>query len=266
MVDFEGLHRLGSDSGSHGRDSWYLDPLVARQKAAANRSCVDRWAGERRRGRIFKTDLFEEANGGDHVLGDLAQGGGRTFGVDLVASTVVRAGRRFGADKACIAVADLRRLPFRSSSFDLIVSTSTLDHFEQADHIELAIAQLASALAPGGRLIVTLDNPFNPLYWPLRFFSKRVGPFSLGKTLSRRRLARVLRNQGLEVVAEDYLIHNPRLVSTLLFLALRRLLGDAADSPIRLLMQIFSWGDRLPTRSFTAAFSAVCAERPAARA
>ncbi len=261
MVDSGSLQRPATSIAPAAGDSWYLDPLVARQKADANRSCVDRWAGKRREGRILKTDLFEEANGNDHVLGSLAQGNGKTFGVDMVASTVARAGVRFGPPRANIAVADVRELPFRPGSFDLIFSTSTLDHFEEAGQIEAAIEQLAAALAPGGRLIVTLDNPLNPLYWPLRFWSKRVGPFSLGRTLSQRRMVRLAESLGLEVVATDYLIHNPRLVSTLLFLGLRRLLGRAADGPVALLMRIFSWGDRLPTRAFTGAFSAVCAER-----
>lgn len=242
-------------------DSWYLDPLVARQKAAANRSCVERWAGRRREGRILKTDLFEEANGQDHVLSDLSVKGGQVIGIDLVPGTVARAGRRFTRTGAAVVVADARRLPFRSGSFDLIFSTSTLDHFDEDGQIEIALAELAESLAPGGRIIVTLDNPLNPLYWPLRFWARRLGPFSLGYTLSRRRLAAAFQRLGLEIIAGDYLIHNPRLVSTLLFLMLRRLLGRHAEGPIGALMRLFSWGDRLPTRCFTGAFCVVCAEK-----
>ncbi len=243
-------------------DSWYLDPLVARQKAIENRSCVDRWAGDRCSGRILKTDLFEEANGQDHVITDLPAPGGKAFGVDMAASTVRRAAKNFGLAGSRVAVADLRKLPFRAGTFDLIFSTSTLDHFEEDGQIERALAQLATALAPGGRLIVTLDNPWNPLYWPLRIGTKQIGPFSLGRTMSRRRLTEALRDLDLEIVGGDYLIHNPRLVSTLLFLALRRLLGRRADGLVRALMTMFAWGGRLPTKAFTGSFVAVGAEKP----
>lgn len=222
---------------------------------------MERWAGARRHGRILKTDLFEEANGADHVLLDLAAGSGRAYGVDLAPDTAGRACMRFGSQGVRAAVADVRELPFQPGTFDLIVSTSTLDHFQTPGQIERALHELNRTLAPGGRMIITLDNPWNPLYWPLRLSSSRVGPFALGRTMSRRRLAAELEGMGLEVVGRDYLIHNPRLVSTLLFLTLRRLLGRRADAPIRVLMQLFAVGARLPFQCFTGAFLAVCAEK-----
>jgi hypothetical protein len=76
-------------------------------------------------------------------------------------------------------------------------------------------------------------------------------------------LVRRLEEAGLEVLATDVLIHNPRLISTLLFLALRRLLGRRADAPIRTLLKLFAALGHLPTRRFTACFVAACARKPA---
>jgi hypothetical protein len=59
------------------------------------------------------------------------------------------------------------------------------------------------------------------------------------------------------------LIHNPRLVSTALFMALRRTLGRRADGPIRFLLGSFERLGRLPTREYTACFVAVCGRKPA---
>jgi hypothetical protein len=75
-------------------------------------------------------------------------------------------------------------------------------------------------------------------------------------------LLSILERQGLEIQSNDWLIHNPRFVSTLLFLALRRTLGTRAERAIGWLLAAFSKLDRLPTRSFTGAFVAACARKP----
>jgi hypothetical protein len=72
----------------------------------------------------------------------------------------------------------------------------------------------------------------------------------------------MLEQAGLEVLDSRMLIHNPRLISTILFLALRRLLGRRADGPIAFLLHAFAALERLPTREFTGCFSAVRARKP----
>jgi hypothetical protein len=72
----------------------------------------------------------------------------------------------------------------------------------------------------------------------------------------------MLGRAGMEIESTDWLIHNPRFVSTLLFLALRRLLGGRAGRPIGWLLNGFSKMGRLPTRGFTGAFIGVCASKP----
>jgi hypothetical protein len=54
------------------------------------------------------------------------------------------------------------------------------------------------------------------------------------------------------------------MVSTLLFRALRLLLGRRADVPIRALLAAFAAIGRLPTRRFTACFVAARACKPEA--
>ena len=58
--------------------------------------------------------------------------------------------------------ADVRCLPFVDGVFDLVVSNSTLDHFETSREIERAVAEIHRVLAPRGLFILTLDNPANP--------------------------------------------------------------------------------------------------------
>jgi len=242
--------------------SWYLDPLVAAQKRRVHLDLFHRWMGAAP-GRLLKTDLFEEAYGEDQLLGDLAPACPVRIGMDLSPSTVLAARLRPGNCSVLPVAADARCLPFRSGSLDLIVSNSTLDHFSSPEEFHTAIAELTRVLQPGGRLMITMDNLANPTYWLLRWSSKLFGgPFPMGYTTTGAGLSRALRNAGLEVTATATLIHNPRVISTLLFLAARRVFGVRADGLVRAMLRLFGVLEQLPTRRMTACFVAVCAVKP----
>lgn len=243
--------------------SAYLDPLVARQKREVHLEFVRRCVAEANPRRVLKTDLFEEAFGEDQVLFDLAPQAEAVIGIDIAPTTAARARGLSPADGFHFLVSDARRLALRSGTFDLIYSSSTLDHFETRAEVLAALEELVRVLSPSGLLVVTLDNPWNPLYPVLRWATRfRIAPFPLGETLSRSELNLCLTELGMELVGNDWLIHNPRLLSTVLFLGIRRLLGAAGDGPIRVLLALFGVLGRLPTRPLTACFSAVCARKP----
>jgi len=241
--------------------SWYLDPLVADQKRDMHLALLERFASGAPRGTLLKTDLFEEANGSDELLGSCRHYG-LVIGMDLSRGEVARARRRHGS-AADFVVTDVRRLGLASDSVDVVFSNSTLDHFASQGELGDALAEVARVLRPGGVAIVTLDNPRNPTYWLLRL-AARLGesPYPLGATRSLPRLVESLEREGLEVTATEHLIHNPRGLSTLLFLVLRRLLGRRADRGVRGLLAAFALLDRLPTRGLTSCFVAVRARKP----
>ena len=242
-------------------DSWYLDPVVARQKADTFLALVERWRDPEATGPTLKTDLFEEANGEDALVPRL-EPRRRLVGLDIDPRTARRARRRFTAGELAVLVTDLRRLAFRDAALDLVVSPSTLDHFATERELELALAEIHRVLRPGGTAVVILDNPWNPLYHVVRFAAPLLAPFTLGRTLGRRGLCAALERVGFDVLGHDYAIHNPRGVLTLVNLVLRRVLGRFADPPIRTLLRLFALFDHLPTRVFTACFVAVGARRP----
>jgi SAM-dependent methyltransferase len=253
--------------GGAERPSWYLDPLVARQKQAVHLALIDRWA----KGVapvLLKTDVFEEANGSDQLLFQLNPYCEVAVALDLSAETVHRArGRCPGGHRNAFLVSDVRQIPLASNVVHLIVSNSTLDHFDAEYDFQEALTELVRVMAPGGRMIITVDNPLNVLYWPLRWISRlKSAPFPLGYTPTPASLIRKLRLAGLQVTDTATLIHNPRLVSTMLFVVLRRLLGDRADGVIAGLLKMFGFMERLPTRRLTACFFAACADKPAAGA
>jgi SAM-dependent methyltransferase len=244
--------------------SWYLDPLVAEQKRRIFRTWIRSLLETRNPGVVLKTDLFEEAYNRDHLLWDLFSKTRLSIGVDLDLRTPALAAARNSAGGVAYLVADVRSLPLKDGSVDVIVSTSTLDHFDDATDLDAAIVEMARVLRPAGSLFLMLDNPRNPLYPLLRWFSRRGWtPFALGQTLAAPVMVRKLELAGLRVIQTAGLIHNPRLISTLLFLALRRVLGRHADRPIRSLLALFALLERLPSRQVTACFVAACAIKPA---
>jgi hypothetical protein len=252
-------------SAARNSGSWYLDPVVAVQKKQAHLGLVGRWARGLNVRAFLKTDLFEEANGRDDILWNLFPAATQAIGMDLNPATVVRAKRRVSGPSTRFLSCDVRYPALRPGSVDLIVSTSTLDHLDDAAEFRASLTALAALVRGGGLLIVTMDNLENPLYRPLRWASQRGWiPFRLGYTVSMRELNRVLADIGLRVVDNAWLLHNPRIVTTLLCLALRRVFGRYADAPIRLLLRLFTMMGRLPTKRWTAVFVAACAQVPVA--
>jgi SAM-dependent methyltransferase len=246
--------------GGAAQPSWYLDPVVAAQKQAEHLRLTDQWAGAKI-GRLLKTDLFEEANGADQLLFELLPRCESAIAIDISLQTTARARSKCLDRGRChFVTTDLRTVGLASESVDLILSNSSLDHFESGAEFDSALNELIRLLRPGGRLIITLDNPLNPLYWPLKWMGQ-IGwaPYPLGYTPTPAGLISRLQSAGLTVIGKDTLIHNPRLISTGLFLGLRRGLGRRADVPVKALLQMFALLGRLPTRRITASFFGVCA-------
>lgn len=195
------------------RSGHYLDGFLGEMKRQAHFDLVRRWGGLPASGRVLKTDLFEEATGPDAFLADLARGGATAVGMDLSPAVVRRARARYG-DAHRYVVSDVRRLPFAPGSFALIVSPSTLDHFADPDDLGRALRELVRMLAPGGRLIVTLDNRQNVLD-PLLRLATRLGmtPYRLGRSYSIAELTAELERAGVRVEGTTAILHNPRLLA-----------------------------------------------------
>jgi len=251
------------DLGGRSSPNWYLDRLVAEHKRAEHQRLIRRWTAGANPRSVLKTDIFEEAHGSDQILFDLLQGVPVTIGMDVALPTVTKARQRCPSARILFYVGDVRCLPLRDESIDLVLSTSTLDHFETREEFRRSLAEVARIMRAGGELIITLDNAYNPWYYPLRWASqRRSAPFPLGYTASLRELRARLGALGLEVIGTDTLIHNPRLVSSALFTGLRRALGRFADGPIKAVLWFFALGDHLPTRWISGCFIAVRARKP----
>lgn len=162
-------------------------------------------------GRALKTDLFDEASGPYHHAHFLSSWGS-FVGLDRNPLVVRRAKARLGGSALCV-VADVRRLPFVAGAFPVIASLSTLDHFEAKREISASLHELARVQPPGGRLLLTLDNPANPevalrrLLPPAVVNRLRADTFFVGESLDAREGRRLLEEAGYSVERVDYLIH-----------------------------------------------------------
>ena len=223
-------------------------------------------------GDVLKTDLFDEAVGGGLVeaLGTRATS---VTGIDLVPD-IIDAARRPGLEAVH---ADVRHLPFGDASFDTIFSNSTLDHFDAPAEIERALAELARVLRPGGRLLVTLDNPRNPVValgkalsghglngaWrTIGSLTSRLGhaPYYVGATLGAQELREALARAGLVTEWEGTLVHAPRALAVIVAGPFERRGADARRRFVRACGACERL-DALPTRTFTAHFVAALAIR-----
>ncbi len=173
----------------------YMDPALARHIREVNLELIRRWAPQLERPKILKTDAFADATCPDRAFSWFIQADAQLVCVDIaprLASLGRNNARSLGYREATYVTADVRRLPFSSDSFDLIVSDSTLDHFQSTAEIDIALGELARLLKPGGVLIVGLDNPHNATNALFRLWMAcGRTPYFIGKTLTKTRLCAV---------------------------------------------------------------------------
>jgi len=222
------------------------------------------WIGGESRPDLLKTDLFDEVVSHGIVPWLLASGA-NVMGIDVAPAIVTEAVARNPGLEA--VVADVRSLPFAASSFDVVFSGSTLDHFKSAADIQTALGELRRVLRPGGTLILTLDNPANPIIWlrngPLLGLLRGIGivPYEVGATLGPRSLERAVQAADLDVVETTAVMHCPRAIAVAVAGPMEQLSRFWQDSFLRHL-QAWERLERLPTRWLTGHYVAVQAVAP----
>ena len=231
---------------------------------AVNRELISKWLAGAAMRAVLKTDLFDEAFG-DGLLPPLLDHSREVVGIDVAGGVIAAARAREGRLHGVRS--DVRRLPFASSAFDAVISISTLDHFVERADIDVSIVECARVLKPRGRLIITLDNPLNPVvgvrnllpFRPLRAIG--LVPYFVGATYGPRGLRRALDRAGFCVLDTAATMHAPRVFAIPVASAVERRGGARARRALAKSLFRFEKLARLPTRYVTGHFVAMLAEK-----
>ena len=107
-------------------------------------------------------------------------------GIDAAPAMIRVAGDAATDDRLRFVVGTAARLPWPAATFDLVVSTTSFDHW--ADQ-RAGLAECARVLAPGGCLV--LADLFSVLLLPTQLAGRR------GKARTKRRATRLVTEAGL---------------------------------------------------------------------
>jgi ubiquinone/menaquinone biosynthesis C-methylase UbiE len=119
------------------------------------------------------------------VLADHYPDAEQLVGIDAAPAMVKTANTIARDDRLTFAVGVAEQISYPDATFDLIVSTTSFDHWSDQ---QAGLRECARALRPGGRLV--LVDQFSVLLTPTMFTSRR------GKARTRRRATRLLLRAG----------------------------------------------------------------------
>lgn len=244
----------------------YNNEIISEHKRATYLNLLRRWVDIAQGGTILKTDLFAEAFDPVSFLFDIARENSQITGIDVSCDVIAAAKKRAehqGVDTGKYLCCDITSLPIRDSSFDLIISDSSLDHFPDEADIITAIKELGRVLRAGGTLFISLDNKSNltyPPYFVIRAWMKLgLAPYLIGKTLSLTRLRRVLEETGFDVKESAAIFHYPHPDALVRYLEhfLSRVSRGKLDGVIRKVLTLLDSLEKLRTRYLTGRYIAV---------
>ena len=110
-------------------------------------------------------------------------------GIDPAPAMIEAARAAAAGDRLQLVAGTAEELPWPAGTFDLVVSTTSFDHW--ADQ-RAGLAQCARVLAPGGWLVLT--DQFSAWLWPTLIGSRR------DKARTRRRATRLLTAAGFQPI------------------------------------------------------------------
>lgn len=229
-----------------------------------NHKLLQSWLPNHRVNLLLKTDMFDESlTPGLHPL--LSKYAAEFIGIDLSVVTIQSA--QANCDQLQAFTADVRHLPFPSETFDIIVSNSTLDHFNTTEDIILGLKELNRVLKENGQLLITLDNYTNPYIYlrnnlPFKLLNRlRIVPYYVGKSFGPFRFKRVLEALDFVVIEVTSFWHFPRIFLVCVAKVLDKYFSDRAKSKFLKGILAFEFLSKLPTRYITGQFIAVNAKK-----
>lgn len=171
---------------------------------------IKQWVGPVT-GLWLKTDLNEERNPERALLPELE---GSWVGID------VAVGCGPVIDASLVVCGDVRSLPFGTRAFDGVLSTSTLDHFDNDADLRRSLTELHRVLRPGGLLLLTMDNRRNVAIRARNAMPRLAHlltgqlPYPVGKSVTDREGEALLSECGFSVIDVIHILHAPFIFGT----------------------------------------------------
>jgi len=101
--------------------------------------------------------------GAGRMAAPLIDMGYEFWGVDAAPAMIEQCERRYhGSPRAHFSVGDAHKLEFDDAVFDVVICMGVIDRIQ---NWELAIAEMARVLKPGGSLIISFPNLSSPYAW-----------------------------------------------------------------------------------------------------
>jgi SAM-dependent methyltransferase len=190
---------------------------------------IRRAAGPLQGKRVLKLDLWNEAIN-TRILGWMASQGAVVVGLDIshVVTRRARENARGENFDPALLRADIRAIPFRDESFDVIYTMGTIEHI---DEYRQTIGEIRRVLRRGGTAIIGVPNFWDPFLRPLLVQVLTLMdryPYAPEKAFTRAELRRDVENAGLDVVEMTGILALPGVLRMLdLYLHVRAGLGPS---------------------------------------
>lgn len=149
------------------------------------------------------------ACGAAPVLSELRRRGAACIGVDHAPDMLRHAQKRLrsaGLDESGLYRADCRALPFADGAFDVAVCLGLISYVE---HYDAVLREIRRVLRPGGQVLISFRNCFNPVLWdPVRLLAtvavystgrSRPEPYRIGRLMDHREVYARMAAQGFEL-------------------------------------------------------------------
>lgn len=224
-----------------------------------NDRLFDNWLAPKKVNRLLKTDLFDESLT-DGLYPLLSKRAKSVVGIDISAATINAAKQHHKQLQAVIA--DVRHLPYASGTFDIIVSNSTLDHFQTSAEIITSLKELKRVLRKDGQLLITLDNITNPIIalrhiLPFKLLNRLgIVPYYVGATFGARRLKSTLEELNFSVLEVTTFWHFPRIFLVPIATVVDKYFSDKFRRKFLNMILAFEYLSKLPTKYITGQFVA----------
>lgn len=242
------------------RNKAHMDVLLGRYKSEEFRNLIKKWVGNLEGKNVLKTDLHEEAFGEDEILFSLSERGFKIFALDIAEQTTQSAHfvqKEKGFSHQYIT-ADVRNLPFKDNIFDVILSSSTLDHFNLEKDLLKSLLELKRVIKLGGNLIITLNNKHNINFYLMLKLERILGLISYPvQFYSIHKLRKIVEEVGLSIQDRSYIVHIVSPLNSILLLLRRCANKNIVDRVAKFSISLFNWLGNRRSKSLTGCFIAL---------